>query len=94
METAAARTDKVNTMAVVSVACAVVAVAGLFFMGLAVLAVFAVGAGHIALHRIEKDGSRGRLAAMSALALGYAGGVFGLATSIWLIFFGAMATRT
>lgn len=61
-------------------------------MGLAVLAVFAVGGGHIALQRIEKDGSRGRLAAMSALALGYAIGVFGLITSIWLVF-SAVAIR-
>ncbi|WP_285244253.1 hypothetical protein [Pseudarthrobacter sp. fls2-241-R2A-127] len=90
--TAAARTNKVNGMSVVSLACAVVAVAGLVFMGLALLAVFAVGAGHVALHRIEKDGSRGRLAAMSALALGYAVGVFGLATSLWLVF--SLATHS
>lgn len=91
---AAARTDKVNGMAVVSLVCAAVAVAGLIVMGMAVLAVFAVGAGHVALHRIEKDASRGRLAAMSALALGYAVGVFGLATSIWVIFFSAVAVRS
>lgn len=92
--TGAARTDKVSGMAVVSLACAVLAAAGLLFMGMAVLAVFAVGAGHVALHRIEKDASRGRLAAMSALALGYAVGVFGLATSIWVIFFSAVAVRS
>lgn len=80
-------------MAVASLACAVVAVAGLVVMGMAVLAVFAVGAGHVALHRIEKAGSRGRLATMSALALGYAVGIFGLVTSLWLVF-SAVGTRS
>ncbi|KSU77579.1 hypothetical protein GA0061083_1458 [Pseudarthrobacter enclensis] len=95
METsAAARTDKVDALAVVSLVCAVVAVAGLIVMGMAVLAVFAVGAGHAALHQIEKRGGRGRLAAMTALGFGYAVGIFGLATSIWLVFFSAVATRS
>jgi hypothetical protein len=86
----AAATDRraagVNGMAVVSLTCAVLAVAGLFFLGAAVLAVFAVGAGHVALHQIEQFGGSGKPAAMAALGLGYAIGVFGLANSIWAVF--------
>lgn len=80
------RAAGVNTMAVVSMSCAVIAVAGLFVLGAAVLAVFAVGAGHVALHQIGQCGGSGRLAAMVALGLGYAIGVFGLANSIWVVF--------
>lgn len=80
------RTGGVNRMAVVSVACALLAVVGLAFMGMAVLAVFAVGAGHVALHQIDQRGGTGKLAAMSSLALGYAIAAFGLVTSFSLVF--------
>ena len=80
------RTSEVNRLAVVSLACAVLAVAGLFVLGAAVLAVFAVGAGHAALHQMERRGGRGRLAAMIALGFGYGIGVFGLVHSIWNVF--------
>lgn len=86
----AAATDRraagVNGMSFVALACALVAVAGLVVLGAAVLAVFGVGAGHVALHQIEQCGGSGRLAAMIALGLGYAIGVFGLANSIWAVF--------
>ena len=87
METARPETKRsgVEPMAVVSVACAVLAAAGMYLMGMAVLAVFAVGAGHVALHRIEKRGSTGRLAALAGLSIGYAIGVFALAYTAWAL---------
>lgn len=57
-------------MAVVSVVRGVLAVAGLVVLGAPVLAVFAVGAGQVALHLIEQRGGSGRLAAMTALGVG------------------------
>ncbi|MDQ0118462.1 hypothetical protein J2T22_001640 [Pseudarthrobacter defluvii] len=79
------RTAGLEPMAVVSVACAVLAAAGLYLMGMAVLAVFAVGAGHMALHRIERRGRSGQLAALAGLSIGYAVGVFGLAYTVWAL---------
>jgi hypothetical protein len=67
-----------NRMAIVSLACAAVAVAGFFFGGFTVLAVFAVGAGHVALNQINSDGGQGRQLAGASLAVGYAIAIFGL----------------
>ncbi|WP_285248852.1 DUF4190 domain-containing protein [Pseudarthrobacter sp. efr-133-R2A-89] len=79
------KTAGVEPMAIVSVACAVLAAAGMYLMGMAVLAVFAVGAGHVALRRIEQRGGTGRLAALAGLSVGYAVGVFGLAYTVWAL---------
>ncbi|NSX38846.1 hypothetical protein HTS88_20930 [Pseudarthrobacter oxydans] len=75
-----------NRMAIISVVCAVVAVAGFFFAGLTVLAVFAVGAGHVAVNQINFDGGQGRQLARGALAIGYAIAIFGLLFSVMVVF--------
>jgi hypothetical protein len=71
-----------NRMAVVSLVCAVVAIAGFFFGGFTSLAVFAVGAGHVALNQINSDGGQGRQFARAALAVGYAIAIFGLLITV------------
>lgn len=71
-----------NRMAIVSVVCAVLAVAGTIFGGFTVLAVFAVGAGHVALNQIDRNGGQGRGLAGAGLAAGYFLGVFGILTAV------------
>lgn len=71
-----------NRMAIISVVCAVMAVAGTIFGGFTVLAVFAVGAGHVALNQIDHDGGQGRGLAGAGLAAGYFLGVFGVLTAV------------
>lgn len=75
-----------NRMAIVSVVCAAVAVAGFFFAGLTVLAVFAVGAGHVALNQINLNGGQGRQLARASLAIGYAIAIFGVLFSVMVVF--------
>lgn len=75
-----------NRMAIVSVVCATVAVAGFVFAGLTVLAVFAVGAGHVALNQINLSGGQGRQLARASLAIGYAIAIFGLLFSVMVVF--------
>lgn len=75
-----------NRMAIVSVVCAVVAVAGFFFGSFTILAVFVVGAGHVALNQVNRDGSQGRQLARASLAVGYAIGIFGLLITIMSVF--------
>ncbi|MGO4187430.1 DUF4190 domain-containing protein [Pseudarthrobacter sp. TAF60_1] len=60
-----------NKLAVVAVIFAVIAASGLWVFGIAVLAVFAVGAVHVALNQIPLRGERGRGLAITALAIGY-----------------------
>ena len=62
---------------------AAVAAAGLFLAGLGVVAVFAVGAGHVALNQIQQRGERGRGLAVASLSIGYAIAAFALASSIF-----------
>jgi hypothetical protein len=75
-----------NRMAIVSVVCAVVAVAGFFFGSFTILAVFVVGAGHVALSQVNRDGSQWRQLARASLAVGYAIGIFGLLITIMSVF--------
>jgi hypothetical protein len=75
-----------NRMAIVSVVCAVVAVAGFFFGSFTILAVFVVGAGHVVLNQVNRDGSQGRQLARASLAVGYAIGIFGLLITIMSVF--------
>jgi hypothetical protein len=63
---------KVNRMAVVSMLCAALAIAGTWLAGLAVLAVFAAGAGHVALQQIDGRHERGAALARVALIVSYA----------------------
>ncbi|SFU16759.1 DUF4190 domain-containing protein [Arthrobacter sp. ov118] len=58
-------------MSVAAIIFAVIAASGLLVFGVAVLAVFAVGAGHVALNQIPLRGERGRGLAIAALAIGY-----------------------
>ena len=55
---------------------------GTFGVGVAVLAVFAVGAGHVSLNQIKLRGERGRGLAIAALAIGYAIATLALFTSL------------
>lgn len=67
-----------NRLSVMSLVFAVIAVAGLWFFAASGLAVFAVGAGHVALNQIAHSGQRGRWLALSALTVGYGIGLLGL----------------
>ena len=64
-------TGRLNRLAVLAVIFAVIAASGLWLFGVAVLAVFAVGAGHVALNQIPLRSERGRGLAIAALAIGY-----------------------
>jgi hypothetical protein len=75
-------TSRINLLAVVSVVAALLAVAGMLGLGTTVLAVFAVGAGHVALHQIQERGDRGRAVALVGLVVGYCVGIWGLMLSL------------
>ncbi|WP_372697112.1 hypothetical protein [Arthrobacter sp. JSM 101049] len=67
-----------NRWSIAALMLAVVCLVALVFTGVAVLAVFAVGAGHIALGQLRAQGGRGRGLARAALAIGYAIGIWAL----------------
>lgn len=67
-----------NKLSVLAVACAVVALAALVFLGLSATAVFAVGCGHLALQQLSTGQQRGHLLARLALVVGYGIGIFAL----------------
>ena len=58
-------------MAVAAIVFAVVAASGFWIFGVAVLAVFAVGSGHVALNQIHLGDERGKGPAIAARAVGY-----------------------
>ncbi|XAS67498.1 DUF4190 domain-containing protein [Micrococcaceae bacterium Sec5.7] len=58
---------------------AAIAASGIWFFGVGVLAVFAVGAGHVSLNQIKLRNEKGQTLARTALVVGY-----GLA--IWALF--------
>lgn len=62
---------RLNKLAVAAIIFAVIAASGFWVFGVAVLAVFAVGAGHVALSQIPPRGERGRGLAIAALIIGY-----------------------
>ncbi|WP_152642589.1 DUF4190 domain-containing protein [Pseudarthrobacter chlorophenolicus] len=64
-------TGELNKLSVAAIVLAVVAASGLWIFGVAVLAVFAVGAGHVALNQVRLRGQRGKLLAIAALTIGY-----------------------
>lgn len=76
------KTGRLNKLAVASIVLAAIAASGLLVFGVAVLAVFAVGAGHVALNQIQSRGERGRGLAIAALAVGYAIATLALFTSL------------
>lgn len=67
-----AETGRLNKLSVAAAFLAAVAASGLWLFGLGVLAVFAVGAGHVSLNQIRLSGERGRCLAIGALVVGYA----------------------
>ncbi|WP_038465653.1 hypothetical protein [Arthrobacter sp. PAMC 25486] len=71
-----------NKLAVVAIIMAVVAAAGISFLGIGGLAVFAVGAGHVSRNQIRLRGDRGRWLATAALAIGYAIATLALYSSL------------
>lgn len=75
----------VNKLSVVSLVLAVVALVGLWFFGLSGLAIFAVGAGHVALNRIAHSGGQGRWLAIVALVIGYGIGILALVSAVTAI---------
>ena len=76
------RRTRYNRLAILSLFFAVLAAAGTVFMGVAVIAVFAVGAGHVSLNQIRRRGERGRGLAVTALAIGYAIAAFALISAL------------
>jgi hypothetical protein len=79
------KTGRLNKLAVAALVLAAIAASGLWAFGVAVLAVFAVGAGHVSLNQIKLRGERGRGLAMAALAIGYAIGILALFTTLSFI---------
>ena len=62
---------KVNRLAVVSIVCAAVALVGTILASVMVIAVFAVGAGHVSLQQIKARQERGAVLAYIALGVSY-----------------------
>ena len=79
------KTGRLNKLAVAAIVFAAIAATGLWVFGVAVLAVFAVGAGHVSLNQIRLRGGRGRGLAIAALAIGYAIATLALFTSLSFI---------
>ena len=79
------RSTRYNRMAITALVLAAVAAAGFVLMGLSVVAVFAVGAGHVALNQTARRREKGRGLAIAALAVGYSIAVFGLLSAVWFV---------
>lgn len=77
---------KTNALSVASVVLAGMAMVGFVFEGAAVLAVFAVGAGHMALQQIKVRGERGTGLAYLSLGVSYAMAAYALISSIYFAF--------
>lgn len=75
-------TGRTSKLAVVAIVMAVIAIAGLWLLGVGGLAVFAVGAGHVSLNQIKLKGERGRWLAVAALCIGYVIAAMALVTSL------------
>ncbi len=72
-------------MAVTSLVLAAVAAVGTALMAVGVIAVFAVGAGHVALNQIGRRREKGRGLAIAALAVGYSIAVLGLVSTVYFM---------
>jgi hypothetical protein len=77
---------KVNRLAVVSIICAAIALVGTFSVGVVVIAVFAVGAGHVSLQQITARHERGAVLAYVALGVSYLIAALALFEAIYLAF--------
>ena len=76
------RAGRLNKLAVAAIILAVIAFSGLWLLGIGVLAVFAVGAGHVSLEQIKRKGERGRWLAIGALCIGYAMATWAFITAL------------
>jgi len=76
---------RVNTLSIVSIVLAAVAVAGCVF-GAFVLAVFPVGAGHVALQQIKVRGERGAMLAYIGIGISYLIATLALVDIVYLLF--------
>ncbi|MHA7304186.1 DUF4190 domain-containing protein [Arthrobacter sp. TMN-49] len=76
------RAGRINKLAVAAIVLAAIAFSGLWLLGVSVLAVFAVGAGHVSLNQIKLNGEQGRWLAITALCIGYAIAALALVTSL------------
>ncbi|QYF91106.1 DUF4190 domain-containing protein [Arthrobacter sp. PAMC25284] len=72
-------------MAITSLILAAVAAVGTALMSVGVMAVFAVGAGHVALNQIGRRREKGRGLAIAALAVGYSIAVLGLVSTVYFM---------
>jgi hypothetical protein len=72
-----------NRLAIASLALAGLAAIGTILAGVGVIAVFAVGAGHVSLNQIKVGGERGRGLAVTALVIGYAIAVVALISTLY-----------
>jgi hypothetical protein len=81
-------TGRLNKLAFAAIIFAAIAASGFWVFGVAVLAVFAVGAGHVALNQIPLRGERGRGLAITALVVGY-----GIATLALINTLGSTASQ-
>lgn len=77
---------KVNRLAVVSIICAAIALVGTFSVGVVVIAVFAVGAGHVSLQQITARHERGAILAYVALGVSYVIATLALFQAIYFAF--------
>ena len=65
-----------NRFAIAAGALAIITFAGMIFFSIAGFAVFAVGAGHVAIDQIKTKGGQGGELAIAALTVGYAVGIW------------------
>jgi hypothetical protein len=77
-----AETGRLNKLSVAAAFLAAIAASGVLLFGVGVLAVFAVGAGHVSLNQIRQSGERGRWLAIGALVVGYALATLALFTTL------------
>lgn len=78
-------TDPLNRLSVAAIILALIAASGVWIFGTAVVAVFAVGCGHMALSQVRSKGERGRGLAIAALAIGYGIATFALINTLMFI---------
>jgi hypothetical protein len=83
-----ATAPKTNPLSIAALALATVALVGMVVLGAVAIAIFTVGAGHLALQQISKRGERGRTLAVVSLLIGYGIGLYVILDSIyfWISF--------
>ncbi|ALD64574.1 hypothetical protein AA310_12130 [Arthrobacter sp. YC-RL1] len=80
--TQASASLRVNRLSIIALCLAIAEIPALIFLGGTGPAVFAVGAGHVALNQIKTRNEQGAKAAILALALGYAVALFGVFSTL------------